>query len=129
MNQREISNEYFDKNFPELRNKILNCIKTTLVISNKGSTDIAVKKIIDILDPELIKQYGQGYSEGQYDILNKQIMTTYTNEEIQKNIETLSNRVDSLKLDRTELTRLISELRKQVLYWQELDKSQYKMFE
>lgn len=56
-------------------------------------------------------------------------MNTYTNEEIQKNIETLSNRVDSLKLDRTELNRLLGELRKQVLYWQELDKSQYKMFE
>jgi len=56
-------------------------------------------------------------------------MKTYTNEEIQKNIEMLSNRMDSLKLDRTELNRLIGELRKQIAYWNELDKSQYKMFE
>mgnify|MGYP003651009650 FL=1 len=71
MKQREISNMYFDKNFPELRKQIEEAIKTTLVITNKKSIDLAVKKVVDIIDPRLMAQYSKGYEEGEYDALNK----------------------------------------------------------
>lgn len=44
MNQREVSDKYFDINFPTVRKQIEECIKTTLVVQNKQSIDEAVKK-------------------------------------------------------------------------------------
>lgn len=55
-------------------------------------------------------------------------MTTYTNEEIQQNIETLTKKMDGYKLARTNLTLDINIIEKQIETWEELDKSQYKMF-
>ena len=55
-------------------------------------------------------------------------MQEYTSKEIQLNIETLTNTMEGLKLDRTEVTKNINSLKKQILYWVELDKSQLKLF-
>ena len=55
-------------------------------------------------------------------------MKTYTQKEITENIEKLSNIIDDLKMQRTSITKSINNTKKQVLYWQELDKSQLKMF-
>ena len=52
----------------------------------------------------------------------------YTHTEIQKNIEQLSNTLDGLKLERTELTQNINNVKKQIIHWQEFDISQHKMF-
>lgn len=52
----------------------------------------------------------------------------YTQKKIQKNIETLTNRMESLKLERTELSKSINSVKKQITYWIELDKSQLKLF-
>jgi prefoldin subunit 5 len=51
----------------------------------------------------------------------------YTPKEIQKNIEVLTNRMESLKLERTELTQNINSIKKQIQYWLDLDKSQLKL--
>lgn len=53
---------------------------------------------------------------------------TYTQKEVQKNIETLTNRMESLKLERTELTKSINSIKKQITEWLDLDQSQFKMF-
>ena len=37
---------------------------------------------------------------------------TYTQEEINRNIETLTNKMDNLKLERTELTKNINSIKK-----------------
>lgn len=53
---------------------------------------------------------------------------TYTEKEIQHNINTLNKRVDDLKLSRTEISQEINQVKKQVVAWEELDDSQFKMF-
>lgn len=54
---------------------------------------------------------------------------TYTQAEVNRNIETLTNKMELLKLERTELTQNINLTKKQVDYWLKLDKSQLKMFD
>ena len=54
---------------------------------------------------------------------------TYTNEEVQANIEELTNSMEKLKLDRTEMSQNINALKKQIAEWLALDKSQFKMFD
>lgn len=51
----------------------------------------------------------------------------YTQKEVIENIETLSNRIDELKRARTELTKNINSMKKQVEKWQDLDLSQTKL--
>ena len=53
---------------------------------------------------------------------------TYTVKEIQHNIDTLNKRVDDLELSRTEISQEINQVKKQVVAWEELDDSQFKMF-
>jgi predicted DNA-binding protein YlxM (UPF0122 family) len=53
---------------------------------------------------------------------------TYTEKEIQYNIDTLNEIVDNLKLSRTEISQEINQVKKQVVAWEELDDSQFKMF-
>lgn len=52
----------------------------------------------------------------------------YTQQEINSNINILSNELDTLKLKRTELSKQITHTKKQIIYWEELDKSQLKIF-
>ena len=54
---------------------------------------------------------------------------TYTQAEVSLNIETLTNKMELLKLERTELTQNINLTKKQIDYWLKLDKSQLKMFD
>ena len=54
--------------------------------------------------------------------------TTYTEKEIQYNIDTLNEIVDNLKLSATEISQEINQVKKQVVAWEELDDSQFKMF-
>lgn len=54
---------------------------------------------------------------------------TYTAREVAYNINTLTNRIELLKLDRTEISQEINQIKKQVTAWEELDESQFKMFE
>ena len=56
-------------------------------------------------------------------------MGTYTNEEIQSNINKLNTRIDQLKLQRTDITQNINHLKKQIEEWELLDTSQLKMFD
>jgi len=53
---------------------------------------------------------------------------SYTEKEIQHNIDTLNKRVDDLKLSRTDISQEINQVKKQVVAWEELDDSQFKMF-
>jgi flagellar capping protein FliD len=53
---------------------------------------------------------------------------TYTQKDIIHNIDVLTNSIDSLKLDRTSITKSINSLKKQVKTWEELNENQYKMF-
>ena len=53
---------------------------------------------------------------------------TYTQKEIIHNIDVLTNSIESLKLDRTSITKSINSLKKQVKTWEELNENQYKMF-
>ena len=53
---------------------------------------------------------------------------TYTEKEINKNIEALNERMESLKLNRSEISQDINQVKKQILAWEELDNSQFKMF-
>jgi hypothetical protein len=53
---------------------------------------------------------------------------TYTQKEILSNINKLQDEVELLKLKRTEISKRINELKKQVDYWKDLDISQIKMF-
>ena len=52
----------------------------------------------------------------------------YTQQEIDSNINILSTELDKLKGERLEKSRQITHTKKQIEYWQELDKKQYKMF-
>jgi len=60
--------------------------------------------------------------------LIKQTMETYTNKEIQENIDKLTNRIDRLKSERTNIGQEINKLKKQVVEWELLDLSQIKLF-
>ncbi len=53
---------------------------------------------------------------------------SYTEKEIQYNIDTLNEIVDNLKLSRTEISQEINQVNKQIIAWEELDYSQFKMF-
>jgi|TARA_R110000823_G_scaffold192939_3_gene324545 hypothetical protein len=53
---------------------------------------------------------------------------TYTAREVAYNINTLTNRIELLKLDRTEISQEINQIKKQVTAWEDLDESQFKMF-
>ena len=53
---------------------------------------------------------------------------TYTEKEINKNIEALNERMESLKLNMSEISQDINQVKKQILAWEELDNSQFKMF-
>jgi len=53
---------------------------------------------------------------------------TYTEKEIQYNIDTLNEIVDNLKLSATEISQEINQVKKQIIAWEELDDSQFKMF-
>ena len=53
---------------------------------------------------------------------------TYTQKEILSNISKLQDEVELLKLKRTEITKRINVLKKQVDYWAELDISQTRIF-
>ena len=55
-------------------------------------------------------------------------METYTNKEIQENIDKLTNRIDRLKCERTNISQEINKLKKQVIEWELLDLSQIKLF-
>jgi len=54
--------------------------------------------------------------------------TKYTQKEIQFNIERLSNRLEGLKRSRTEISQEVNQVKKQIVAWEELDDSQFKMF-
>lgn len=55
-------------------------------------------------------------------------VNTYTQIEVHSNISKLQDEVDLLKLKRTDITKRINELKKQIDAWKELDLSQIKMF-
>lgn len=55
-------------------------------------------------------------------------VNTYTQKEVHSNINKLQDEVDLLKLKRTDITKRINELKKQIDAWKELDLSQIKMF-
>ena len=54
--------------------------------------------------------------------------TTYTEKEIQYNIDTLNEIVDNLKLSATDISQEINQVKKQIIAWEELNDSQFKMF-
>ena len=51
----------------------------------------------------------------------------YTNKEIQSNINILTNKMEQMKLQRTEITQQINQTKKQIQYWLDLDESQLKL--
>jgi len=53
---------------------------------------------------------------------------TYTAREVTYNIDTLNSRMDNLKLERTAISQEINQVKKQIVAWEELDSSQFKMF-
>lgn len=55
-------------------------------------------------------------------------VNTYTQKEILSNINKLQDEVELLKLKRTELSKRVNELKKQIDYWKDLDISKIKMF-
>ena len=52
----------------------------------------------------------------------------YTQKEVLQNIKTLQDEMDINKLRRTEISKRINELNKQIQHWKDLDLSQIKMF-
>ena len=52
----------------------------------------------------------------------------YTEKEIRYNIETLTEKLQGLKMVRTEISQEINQVTKQIVAWEELDDSQFKMF-
>ena len=52
----------------------------------------------------------------------------YTVQEINNNINKLSDSLELLKKERTALSKQINETKKQIEHWESLDKSQLKMF-
>lgn len=55
-------------------------------------------------------------------------MEKYTQQEVDSKINVLTTSLEDLKLKRTELSQQINNTKKQILYWEELDKSQLKLF-
>jgi hypothetical protein len=53
---------------------------------------------------------------------------TYTEKEIRYNIETLTEKLQGLKMVRTEISQEINQVTKQIVAWEELDNNQFKMF-
>ena len=53
---------------------------------------------------------------------------SYTEKEIQHNIETLTEKLQGLKTVRTEISQEINQVTKQIVAWEELDDNQIKMF-
>ena len=53
---------------------------------------------------------------------------SYTEKEIRYNIETLTEKLQGLKMVRTEISQDINRINKQIIAWEELDDSQFKMF-
>ena len=53
---------------------------------------------------------------------------TYTQKEIESNINKLSDSIELKKKERTELSQHINNLKKQVKYWEDMQLTQYKMF-
>jgi len=53
---------------------------------------------------------------------------TYTQQEVLKNIKTLTEKMDNLKHARTALSKDINSIKKQIEEWEKLDISQYKIF-
>jgi hypothetical protein len=54
---------------------------------------------------------------------------TYTQEEIDSNINILTISLESLTIKRKSINSDIRNVKKQILYWEELNKNQYKLFE
>ena len=52
----------------------------------------------------------------------------YTQKEINSFISSLSDSLDLMKKERTTLSQNINNAKKQIQYWENLDKSQLKMF-
>jgi hypothetical protein len=52
----------------------------------------------------------------------------YTQEEVIRNIDTFKTQEEKLLQQRKELNKTLGEIRKQILYWEELDLSQLKIF-
>lgn len=50
-------------------------------------------------------------------------MQKYTQKEVDSKINVLNTVLNDLKLERTELSQRINQVKKQIIYWQELDKS------
>ena len=55
-------------------------------------------------------------------------MERYTDKEIEKNIDVLTKKMEKLQLERTEMTKNINSTKKQIQFWEELDKRQLKIF-
>mgnify|MGYP003675829837 CR=1 FL=1 len=53
---------------------------------------------------------------------------TYTQKEVDSNVNTLTSEMEDLKLKRSEISKQITQIKKQIVVWQELDKAQFKMF-
>jgi hypothetical protein len=53
---------------------------------------------------------------------------TYTQSEINSNINTLTVRLDSLILERKAIASAITSIKKQIKGWEEIDENQYKIF-
>lgn len=53
---------------------------------------------------------------------------TYTDYEIKKNISILEGHLDGLLNERKAINSSISDTRKQIQFWLDIDESQYKMF-
>ena len=47
---------------------------------------------------------------------------------LKKNINELSNKEDSLKLNRANLNKNLKDVREQIKYWQDMDVSQTRIF-
>jgi len=53
---------------------------------------------------------------------------TYSSEEVKSNINKLNGRLDQMKSERTDLSKSINEIKKQIIYWEDFDISQIKLF-
>ena len=53
---------------------------------------------------------------------------TYSSEEVKSNINKLNSKLDQMKSERTDLSKSINEVKKQIIYWEEFDISQIKLF-
>lgn len=52
----------------------------------------------------------------------------YTQREVQLNVESLTNKMELLKLQKTEITQNINSIKKQIMEWEQLNLSQTKLF-